>query len=630
MNGTSRTPVWVWLAILGFALVEPVTHAVLRIDWGGTHVGTGLHIEDDSGFLPAVAMFETGFFSPYVTYAHPHGPHDPAIFGAPVFWLLALFGYPLLQLGLDPLLALGVMNGLGLAAFLWAVYRFLRTALPQAADRAYQLFLLSGGLAGALYLGARLFGMIEAPGFEVFFHRYARYELIEGPFLAPLLIANRVYYTAPLGLGFAALTLALRRLEDTRLRAHALPALLLLAASYWNARLGPLFWFALMCRALAEPRFAWRDMLRLAMAYAVPACAAVVLVSMQMRLNPVTQAATFGLLRRSIWFGSFLSVAGVTLLAASPALRRGLRASHGVGRVAAFASVGYLAVFAIGYAAYQTYWGNWLAGGDAAAALAVSDTALLGAVAGAVAALRWRAPVQTCADPAAAWFTLWFVALAAAGVAALGGGRYLAAMPERCLVLMGVPLAGLAALGIRDWSERVPVVGRGFRIVLHGLGACSLCAYLLFFNAPAGYTPGHGPFAWLRVDVMSRNEAALLGQVESGVVLAPATAPPQYGDIAVAFRPGVRTVFGQGTFAIGDVDMAQQAGAVSRFFDPAASEEERRAALDHWCVDYVLCPETRPVDAGALAGLESMAVLEVAAKAGNAVLFRVRERTGTN
>lgn len=623
---TSGTPPWVWLLCCALAAVEPLTHVCLKYGLPPETPFTGLHIGDDSGFLPALDMFATGFFSPYVISNATASPRDPAWFAAPVFWLLALLGTPGRVLGIDRFLWLGALNGAGIFLYLWAVYRFLIAAAPRCARLAFLLFALGGGIGGMLYLCTGLLGLHDAAWFETFFHRYARYELIEGPFLAPVLLSQRLYYTLPLALGFAGLTHYVRRADNPRPRTHAVPILLLVLATYWNARLGPLFWVVIACHQAAQTDAQRPRQVALLAAYAVLVLLTVAAVSLQMGLNSATKTATFALLRRSIWIGSFLSAACWLLIAAWPAIRRGLTAMPDIARPIAYAAAGYLALLLPLYAAYQTYWGNWPAGGDASAAVAMSDWALPGACIGFLIGLRRRAtPDVDEITPTLVWMTLWGLLLLAAGVAALGQGRYLVLMPERCMVLLGVPLSVLAACGLQQLASGHPRRAYTLGGLCIGCGVVSIAVGAIFFQMPARYTPGRGPFQWLRHEVMTANEAALIDGLTEGVLLAPASEPPLYGDLAVARNARLRTVYGQGTFAIGNRDMETVRDAVVRFFDPSTSENDRKSLVRAWRVDYVFCPEVRPVDPYVPAALSRCDWLEESGRAGAARLFRVRQ-----
>jgi hypothetical protein len=64
--------------------------------------------------------------------------------------------------------------------------------------------------------------------------------------------------------------------------------------------------------------------------------------------------------------------------------------------------------------------------------------------------------------------------------------------------------------------------------------------------------------------------------------------------------------------------------SVNRFFSDAASDAERRDFLTKWCVNFVYCPDTCPVDPAVLEGLRRLPWLEVLAEEGRGVVFRVK------
>ncbi len=616
----SRTPGWVWGICLGIGLIEPATHLWLKYGLPGDVVFSGLHIGDTVFFLHAMRMFQNDFFSAYVTCHYAAGPHGPTLFPLIHHWLYGLVGWLGAVVHADPFLFLGFVNGASGFFYLWSVYRFLRVAAREQARLAFLIFALGGGLGGVLFLVTGAAGLHGAAGFGIAFHRWARYELIEGPFLSPILLQPRLYYTLPLALGFLALTRYLRKGIRARLRDHVPGMIALFVAACINARLGPLFCFALACHLALQSKEPVARRAVLGLLYAVPVGAAVVLTLLGLGLNPTLAAGIPHVLTRSIWFGSLVSVIFWHLPAAVPAVKRAWAGLPVSGRVLAGACLGYLGAFALLYGAYQTYWGNWLGRGDATAALHVSDPALVGAIFGGVAGCR-RASLSRPSIHLS-WMLLWFLPLCAAGVSALGQGYLLRFMPERFMVLMPVPLAVLTAAGLQHWMRVRPRTGRFLLGVILVCGLCSAAVACLCFQGPVGFTPGRGPFQLFHTEAITPDEARVVDAIEEGVMLAPATIP-LFGDIAVARRPGVRTVHGQGTLGFGDVDIAGMGGKVNTFFAPETPEGRRRDFVKSWCVDYIICPEAPPVAPETVAALKSYGWTSVALEAGNALLLKV-------
>lgn len=634
-----RANLFIGFLILAISAIEPVTHLYLQYHVPKEAVFTGLHIPDDSFLMPSLPIFRNGFYSPYLSCQHAKGPCDPAIYSLPHYWLYGVVGQVGYWLGLGEFMTLGWANGLFGALYLWAVYRFLVQCVPALANRAFVLFAIGGGLGGPLYLLTYLCGAQAHPGFEAWFHRFARYELIEGPFLSPILLQYRLYYMAALALGFWTLAAALRRQDEPDWKRQIGPLFGFFLTSYLHIRIGPLFWgiFVLFQVARHAPA---RDTFWRAALYAVPVLAAGILVGLQYRLNPASTENIGQLLRRSMWMGSFLTAACWYLLAAAPAALPALRRVEGGPRWIAWPAAGYLTAFLALYVLHQTYYGNWLGGGDAAAAIAVSDVALCGAVVGLVLAIRNKRLLggrvdgvdmvdgmdgmdRVDKDSLLPGFLLWFLALTAVAVSAFGQGWFLRFMPERCMVLLGVPLSVLAACGLREWGAKHRRVGHALWGLLIVSGLCSAVVSVLVFQGPLGHGPGRGTFQWTHSEYMTRAEANVISMIGEGVVLAPASEPPLYSDLIVNVRPGATTMLGQATLSLGDTNVLEMNSAIQHWFSAEAGEQDRRAFVDRWCVRYVFCPEARPVSPEVLEQLRGTAWLKSIAQEGGASLFEV-------
>lgn len=624
-----KTPGWAWALMIALGLVEPILHLWLRYGLPDTVAFTGLHMGDDSSILVCMNLFPSHFFSPFATCLHAAGPHDPALFSQALCWFYAVLGWFGAVLGLNLFVYLGFLNGLGGLFMAWAVYRFLCTAASRQANRAFAIYMIGGGLGGLLYLLTGALGLHGAAGFEAAFHRFAQYDLVEGAYLSPWLLLQRLYYTAPLGLGFLVLEREARR--DTTPRIGSVPvagmtAMLVLSAV--NVRLGPLFWFALACLLVTRDDEPLRARLARWLLYALPLCAAVGLTAWMTCLNPEATRSQIAMLRRSIGLGSFISASFWCLAAAGPAIAPGWRELPGYARVVVGAGLGYLACFTALYVAYQTYYGNWLAHGDASAAIAVSDWSLLGAALGAGYGIMraGRGDRTDAASRPAAWALLWATGLVALGVSAWGRGWFVRLMPERCMVLASVPLSVLAACGLERVALHRPRFARVLLGVLLVCGACSVMVHVLVFLAPIGHTPfTKPPFQWALNELMTPAEAEVIHEIDAGVVLAPPRPAPLYGDIVVVNRPGVRTVFGQASLGCGDVFAPDMAAAIRAWFSPEATLSERRAFVEKYCVDHVLCPEAYPVSAAVLAQLRATPWLRERKSAGDAHLLEVME-----
>lgn len=610
-EGTSP---WVWLLCAAVAVIEPLTHVWLKFGHFEGAVFSGMHVGDTPFFLHGMNIIEKGFFSPYM----PCGGDDYHLYSVPLHWLYGGVGWLGARLHAEPFLFLGVVNGLCVALYLWAAWRFLRTVAPRHCRLAFLLLCTGGGVGGVLYVACRAAGLDASPLFDVAFHRYARYELIEGPFLSPAVVAPRIYYTLPLALGFLGLTRAVRRGASTRLTDHAPALLAFLVLGAVNARLGPIFWCVLVCHLLLLKGERPRARLMVAFMYAAPVAAGMVLTLRLAQWNPEATRSYYDLLARSIWFGSLVSATFWLLPAMVPAAREGFRSLPGWGRAITLAGGGYLLAFALLYGAYQTYYGNWLGRGDAAAAVAVSDWAFIGAGIGLLAACFTRG--NDDADTTLGFMLLWLVPLAAVGVSAAGHGWLLRFMPERLLAMMPVPLALLAAAGFHRWRTHFPRLVTGLVGVAVASGACGVAVAALCFQGPLGYDVAKGPFRDMHSELISTEDARLVAGVESGAVLAPAGIP-FLGDAVTLLRPGTRAVLGQGSFGYSDRHMAELLAEVDAFF--GAEPVDRAALARGWCLDYILCPSRDPVAPKVLAAIDAYPWTRRAMTEGDGALFEV-------
>ncbi len=225
------------------------------------------------------------------------------------------------------------------------------------------------------------------------------------------------------------------------------------------------------------------------------------------------------------------------------------------------------------------------------------------------------------------WIALWFVGLAAVSIAAVGQGWFMRAMPERGLVLLGPPLALLLAEGITLLRARFPRMATAYTVLILVSGAISVGVGALCFQGPLGHVPGKSAFGQVHSEVVLAADMELLNMLERGRILTPASLPPLLGDVALALHPQMTTVFGQPTLEFGDTDMMGTAHEVQRFFSTEASELFRSVLVDDWCVDFVFCPATRPVDPAVLEVLKATSWLERIGEKDGAVLFRVLFRT---
>ena len=616
MTTSGKIPKWVYLIIVILASVSPLSHLWIANYPPADTVPTGLSNADSAIYLQAMRMLRNGFYSPYASCKAPNGPSDIAFLPAPFHWLYALIGAVAGFLNVNDFIFLGLANGIIGAAYLFVVFLFLRAAAPRQAKLAFLLFTLSGGLGGVLYAMTGLLGLHAADGFEAYFWRVAMYELIEGPYLSPLLHMPRLYYTVALTLCLGGLTALIHAMRTHCGRHLGFANLLLFCAAIMHIRLGGFAWALAMIYLLGIGKGDGKERLRAGI-YLTLALAGAFGVFFAMSLvNPIFMRNTGVLVRESMWVTAFVSAAIFHLALIPKVVTSRIRRLPLPLFVLSCSAIGYLGIYFVLFVGYQTYFGNLLSAGDATAAMAVSDWALLGAFGGGI--YGWsRRRVPTSHLNSAAWVVPWLVVFAAIAISAWGQGWFLRLTPQRLMLFLGLPLSILSATALQAWGRRRPYHARGYLAAMIFCGIASAIAGTLFFQGPLGRAAGEGPFARLHPEIMTLADAALLERLTPGIVLAPKV----FSD-AIALRPGMRVLGGIGGTDLSDQMSTEIDPAVARFFseDP---DMDREAFLEEWCIDYVYCPDTWPVHPEVLAELRMHNRLKAVAEESRGVLFRV-------
>jgi hypothetical protein len=625
----ARTPRAIWVLIVLLALTQPMVHVLcLYFPPSGT-VATGLHIPDSALFLHAMDMFPSGFNSAYATCQAGAGDASIAYYSVPHLWLYGLLGLIARLLPLDPFLTYGIANGLGAAFYLWVIFRLLLVIVPRFAVGAFVLFTLSGGPGGLLYVIAGLSGLHGHPAFEEYFHRFAVYDLMEGPHFNPVLYFPRLYYTLSLGCclgGMAAIIARLQRGDRSWPWAWMLA---IAVGSFLDARY-TVFTFALLALYLAcERECDWKAKSRALAAYGVPGGTGFLLAAALMALNPTVVENHLEVGNMAMWFSPFVVVTWLHWLAGGRVLWRGARMAPLPARVLLCAGLGYLAAFAMGYVLYQGYYGNLLSGKDGSVAAVISDWVLMGGVAGAMGAL-WtnerpnarnhsrdarQGASTSCAtffgalsDGTGTWLLLWLLGFTALSLSGFGQGWFLQFGPQRLQVFIWLPLCIVAAMGLATFSQRVRRVAWSALLVC---GISSIAVAVFAFQSPLGRANANGPFANLHTEVMNAADGTLIEAIGEGTVLAPSP----ISDVVVRSK-GNPVVYGIGTFNLTDQPYAELKEELAVFFDAATPDEVRQDIAKRWCVAWVYCPATWPVDPAVREQLRGVTWLEVVAEQG--------------
>jgi len=564
------------LVVLVLGAVPPLLHVWISYFPPLGYVPTGMGTGDSGHHLIAMRALASGFYSPFVLEG---SAHDWRVFATPFLLLYALVGEVGRWSGLPEFLFLGVVNGAAGAVYLWQAWRFLRVVAPRVALRAFLLFALGGGLGGVAWWGCQLAGATQAAGFEESFLRLAWYGLIEGQSHVPFLHFWRLYYTVPLAFGLAACVALFQTLASGCGRHLVFAMFLAGMAGFWNPRLGPMLLLIVLlhpgCRAALWGGFGRR--------FVGGFCGALVvgagLGAGLMALHPVYAVNVAGVTAGTLHLLPFVAAAG-------PLLLLGMIWSvwhRPVGLVVG-GLAGYFVVYVLAVLAYTIYYGNWLHGGDTGAAVVASRWGLLGLVAGGILgwAFRRRRGEGGAVEPVGDWCFLWFLAFFFVASGA-GGGLWLAFAPQRWMVLMGLPLAVLAAGGV-EWFG--PGARRVLVFVVCMLGVSSLLVSALYFQGPLGVQGPGAPFRHLHYELMTEADAELLAALPPGRVILPPWSPIAFGEI-VALRPDTLVLGGPGALNIGNQPFGLVQRDVQDFWSAARPHGE---IVARWGIQHVFVP----------------------------------------
>jgi len=607
-----RHPPWMWAICIALAIIPVVQHALIRFAPPEGAVPTGLHIADSALFLYSMDMIDRGFVSHYATCLAEWGPADWRYFSVPHLWLYGVLGLFEAYAPLDRFMFYGVANAFGLLLLLVMVYRFMRAAAPEYADVAFVLFSLSGGLGGLLYVLSAAAGLHAHPAFDTYFFRFALYDLIEGPHPHPILYAPRLYYTLSMALCLGGATSVLSAAQsDGKFDPRWI--VLVATGTFINARFG-MFTLAVVALFLAlQQRIPPVRRIELLAAQAMPTLAGFLAAFVLFRSNPAVVENHWRVGDMAAWFSPLVCAAGLHALVALPVVWRAARRETLWLRAIHFGLLAYLAAYAVLYLGHQRYYGNLLAGNDGSVAAAISDWALVGGLLGS--AFAWVAAPIAKPRSSYTWIVLWLLIFAAVSLSGFGGGWFLRFGPQRLLVFLWIPLCLVTAMGL---VRLRPPWRRLVLAMFIALGALSIVVSAFFVQGPLARVDGQGPLADLHPEVMRIGDRELIDRLPGGMVLAPAP----MSDIIVLQR-GNPVVFGIGTFNLTDRSYVALKGDMNRFFDPRTPEPFRRAIVERWCVDVVVCPVTWPVPEEVFADLHAYPWLRPVAREGPGAVFQV-------
>ena len=619
---STRTPRWIWGVLVALALIEPGVHVWIALAPPSGTVPTGLHVLDTASWLTAMRHALGGGYSPYAMCSSALGTTDPSHFALPHYYLYGLIGAAGRMVGAPPFFVLSLANGLSLAFMLWAAWRLLAAAMPRLAPLAFALYTLAGGLGGAIYLVSAVLGWTGSPHFADAFYRHFMYELSEGAHLFPWLLAPRLYYSLPLGLGYLALALLIEASSARRWPPIAGAAAALAISAFFNARYAPVFGFLALAWLVidtAPPR-------RFRLGAGAALCAGILAGSLPALVMMWSRPELIEVLRSRdqvacMWVTAFWSAAFFYLWLAPGSVLRALPRLPWALRIPGLMLLGYGVTFFLLIAAYYLYYGNLTRCYDGTAALHVSPWALWGAPLGLLVLLRKTK--EEPMEPALPWFALWFVLFYAMAISTLGADLPLRPASNRLQAVLGLPLAALGAEALRRMGRNRPRAARWYASAMLTCGVISMGVTWGVTHGPLGHGGLHDQFPWVRCAFMSEADGKMISHLETGVVLAPSLDSPLFGDVIVVTRPGTATVYGNPTLDYSRENMDRVRTEANNFFTPGAPEEARRALVDAWCVTQVYCPDTCPVATEVIEELRGLPWLRETKAEGAGAVFEV-------
>lgn len=619
---SAQRPVWVWAIIAFAAMMPPLLYTWTALAPPTGHLPSGLRTLDSYCYLTPMIHAPQDWFSPYARCDAPLGGASRGYYGMPYHLLYAALGLLCKATGIAPWTLLGLVNGLGFALLLHAVHALLQRLSPTCANRGFLFAITGGGLGGIVWLLSHASGLDTHAAFPSIFLRFGVYDLTEGARSNLHLLHDRLYYTLPMALCLMGITHWLWRASS-----FFAPLLLLAVGTFLNFRVGPMIAGAGILIFLSDPtarvsRHWWKHLRAPLLGTGFGTAAALFYV----RTNPFHAESSIALSQESVWFSAFLCASFFLLPTAGLALLHIHRHARGWVRLALGGLLGYWCAFTLLYLAYQLYYGNWPHTIDAAPAIAMSDWALPGLLLGTWVSWRYCPSGEPRnLTPYAAGVALWFLLYGALAFSAWGQGTYLAFAPQRFMATLGIPMALLAAQGLSLMASRAPRASQAWLTATCIAGLLSMGLTWLGCYGPWGFDTVQRALPWTRFAYVSEADQVLMSRIPEGsVVLTPATEAPLFGDI-LSQRPGMKVVYGNGSLDFSREDFADIREAVTRYYSPDATEQERQAFLRERCVTHVYCPDTAPVPAAIRDALRASPLLKPVGICGEGIVFEVRQ-----
>ena len=124
---------------------------------------------------------------------------------------------------------------------------------------------------------------------------------------------------------------------------------------------------------------------------------------------------------------------------------------------------------------------------------------------------------------------------------------------------------------------------------------------------------------------MTHADARLLDQLPQARVLA----PQEFSDV-LALRVNTQVLGGTGSTDLSDQMSTVLQPGIDQLFAPSTDNNYRINFIQEWCIDYIYCPDTRPVDDSVRQQLKTIPNTTVVAEEKHGPLIAMKSAPGIN
>lgn len=193
------------------------------------------------------------------------------------------------------------------------------------------------------------------------------------------------------------------------------------------------------------------------------------------------------------------------------------------------------------------------------------------------------------------------------------------------MLFIGLPISACTAYALHTWADTNRRVAISYGATMITLGVISTLVEALFFQGPLAHKPGQSPFPNLHPEIMTHADARLLDKLPQARVLA----PQEFSDV-LALRVNTQVLGGTGSTDLSDQMSTVLQPGIDQFFAPSTDNNYRINFIQEWCIDYIYCPDTRPVDDSVRQQLKTIPNTTVVAEEKHGLLIAMKSAPGIN